>query len=83
MHRTCSTHVEDAYEMLLIIPGGKRKLQRLSQKRKDDIKMDIRGLNIDKIKRFEILRATKIQVSVFWVVTPCSDVVSYKRFVEQ
>jgi len=29
---------------------------------------------------FEIFTATKIQVVVFWVMTPCSDVVGYQRF---
>jgi hypothetical protein len=29
--------------------------------------------------RFEILTAMKIQVAVFWVVTPFNDVVGYKR----
>jgi hypothetical protein len=26
--------------------------------------------------------AVKIQVAVFWIVTPCSDVVGYRRFGE-
>jgi hypothetical protein len=29
---------------------------------------------------FDIFRAVKFQVAVFWVVTPCSDVVGYQRF---
>jgi hypothetical protein len=29
---------------------------------------------------FEIFTAVKIHVSVFWVVTPCSDVVGYYNF---
>jgi hypothetical protein len=31
-------------------------------------------------ENFKSLRAMKIQVEVFWVVTPCSDVVGYRRF---
>jgi hypothetical protein len=30
--------------------------------------------------RFEVFTAVKIQVQVFWVVTPCNDVVGYQRF---
>jgi len=30
--------------------------------------------------RFEVFKAVKIQVVVFWVVTPCSDVLGYRRF---
>jgi hypothetical protein len=29
---------------------------------------------------FEVFAAVKIQVVVFWVVRPCSDVVGYRRF---
>jgi hypothetical protein len=34
---------------------------------------------IRKVSTFEIYTAMKIQVEVFWVVTPCSDV-GYQRF---
>jgi len=27
--------------------------------------------------RFEVFKVMKIQVAIFWVVTPCSDVVGY------
>jgi hypothetical protein len=30
--------------------------------------------------RFEVFRAVKIQVEVFWAVMPCSVVVGYQRF---
>jgi hypothetical protein len=30
--------------------------------------------------RYEVFTAVKIQVDVFWVVTPCSVVVGYRRF---
>jgi hypothetical protein len=30
--------------------------------------------------RFEVFKATKIQVAVFWVVTLCTDVAGFKRF---
>jgi len=29
---------------------------------------------------FEVFTAMKIQIVVFWVVMPCSDVVGYRRF---
>jgi hypothetical protein len=29
---------------------------------------------------FEVFTAMNIQVVVFWVVTPCSDVIGYQRF---
>jgi len=29
---------------------------------------------------FDIFTAMKIQVDVFWIVTPCNDVVGYRRF---
>jgi len=32
------------------------------------------------LKTFVVFRAVKIQVVVFWVVTPCSVVVGYPRF---
>jgi hypothetical protein len=32
------------------------------------------------IRKFEVFMAAKIQVEVFWVVTPCSVVVGYQRF---
>jgi hypothetical protein len=32
--------------------------------------------------RPELFTAMKIQVAVFWVVTPCNDVVGYQRFGE-
>jgi hypothetical protein len=28
--------------------------------------------------RFEVLKAMKFKVAVFWIVTPCSDVVGYQ-----
>jgi len=30
--------------------------------------------------RFEALTAVMFQIEVFWVVTPCSDVVGYRHF---
>jgi hypothetical protein len=30
--------------------------------------------------RLEVFTAMKIQVTVFWIVTPCSDVIGYRRF---
>jgi hypothetical protein len=30
--------------------------------------------------RFEIFKVVKIHVKVFWVMTPCSDVVGYQHF---
>jgi len=30
--------------------------------------------------RLEIFTATKIQGAVFWILTPCNDVVGYRRF---
>jgi hypothetical protein len=30
--------------------------------------------------RFEVFTAVKIQVQVYWVLTPCSVVVGYRRF---
>jgi len=35
---------------------------------------------IVKFVRVEVLTAVKIQVEVFWVETPCSVVVGYRRF---
>jgi hypothetical protein len=32
------------------------------------------------VARFEVFTVTKIRVEVFWVMTPCSDVVGYRRF---
>jgi hypothetical protein len=32
--------------------------------------------------RFEVFKAVKIQVEVFWVVTPCGVVVRYQRFID-
>jgi len=32
------------------------------------------------VARWKISVATRIQVAVSWVVTPCSDVVGYKHF---
>jgi hypothetical protein len=31
-------------------------------------------------ERFEIFTAMKIQIVIFWVVTPCSNMVGYQRF---
>jgi hypothetical protein len=30
--------------------------------------------------RLEVFMAVNIQIKVFWIVTPCSDVVGYQRF---
>jgi hypothetical protein len=30
--------------------------------------------------RFEVFKAVKVLVMVFWIVTPCSVVVGYQRF---
>jgi hypothetical protein len=34
------------------------------------------------ILRFKAFTAVKMQVEVFWVVMPCSDVVGYQRFID-
>jgi len=36
--------------------------------------------NTFRFAAFEVFTAVKIQVEVFWVVTPCSVVVGYRRF---
>jgi len=39
------------------------------------------GFNIQiEFARLQIFTAIKIQVSLFWIVTRCSDVVGYERF---
>jgi len=38
-------------------------------------------LNYESVARFVILTVIKIQVVVLWVITPCSAVVGYRRFV--
>jgi hypothetical protein len=39
-------------------------------------------LEYQKYFRLEVFRAVKIQVEVFWVVTPCSAIIGYQHFGE-
>jgi hypothetical protein len=35
---------------------------------------------VSRHSRFEVFTAVKIQVAVFWIMTPCNDVAGYQRF---
>jgi hypothetical protein len=39
---------------------------------------DMNTLNL--VAKYEVFTAAKIQVEVFWILTPCSDAIAYRRF---
>jgi hypothetical protein len=49
---------------------------------KRDVFLESRSLSVTlfKKRRLEVFTPMKIQVMVFWVVTPCSNMVGYQRF---
>jgi len=40
----------------------------------------VKSVNYEAHTRFEVFTVVKIQVEFFWIVTPCSYVVGYRRF---
>jgi hypothetical protein len=70
------------YKIFVLKPEDKRPLGRPSPRWEDNIKMDIKGIVGGDANWFPMVQdseAMKIQVTVFWIVTLCSDVVGYQR----
>jgi hypothetical protein len=60
-----------------------RLLRRMRGPNRGKVKGDWRKLIERKVincGRYEVLTAVKMQIEVFWVVTPCDIVVGYQRF---
>jgi hypothetical protein len=59
----------------------KKKKQRKKERKKErkTFRVYFHEISQSIFTRFDVLTAMKIQIAVFWVVTPCSEMAGYQR----